>query len=90
MRGAALEAATLENADLRGARLGGAVLNQTNLRGADLRGAYLRVTRLRRADLSGADLRGAVGLTLQQIDEALYDHNARLPEELGEASSGGE
>jgi len=59
LRGAYLQGAYLQDADLRGAYLQGADLQDADLRGAYLRGADLQGAYLRGADLRGAYLRGA-------------------------------
>ncbi len=67
-----LTAADLERADLSSADLSGATLSKATLTGANLVGATLL----------GADLTGAIGLTRQQIAEALTDGSTRLPPHL--------
>jgi uncharacterized protein YjbI with pentapeptide repeats len=84
-----LREANLSRADLGQADLSRAYLSKANLSGADLSGASLCGTflceanlkdaDLSRANLKGANLNGAIGLTLQQLQqahhwqEALYD-----------------
>jgi pentapeptide repeat protein len=58
-KGADLEGAYLEGADLKGADLKGAYLKGADLEGADLEGAYLKGADLEGADLEGAYLKGA-------------------------------
>ncbi len=62
--------ANLSRADLFGA----------TLIGADLRHAKASRAFLKRADLTGADLSTTIGITQDQISEALGDRDTRLPE----------
>jgi len=84
LSGADLSGADLSGADLSGADLRGVYLSPTesdtpadfseaNLRGADLRGANEGIP---------TDLREAVGLTQEQIEEAIGDGTTELPEGL--------
>jgi hypothetical protein len=68
-------------------------LSGYNLEGIDLRKAILigfnlkqakfnTITNLEKAFLWGADLRGAEGLTEEQILSAFYDENTKLPDYL--------
>ena len=71
-----LEAADLSQVDLTGAKLvgtdlRGADLSGANLEGADLSGALLGDADLSQARLAGATLVGAVDLTDQQLEQAL-------------------
>lgn len=70
--GALLRRADLSHADLAGADLSGAILNDATLAKANLDGAILK----------GADLRGALGLTRQQLANAVTDSTTRLPDDL--------
>ncbi len=70
--GATLRQADLSHADLAGANLTGAFLNDATLAKANLDGAILK----------GADLRGALGLTRQQLANAITDAATRLPDGL--------
>lgn len=86
-RGAYLWSAKLPGADLGGARLENAILIGADLRGANLGGAQLSGTVLNEADLSGtslegADLRGALGLTANQVCAAKSRRGAVLDEAL--------
>jgi uncharacterized protein YjbI with pentapeptide repeats len=74
LEGAFLVGAHLEEADLRGAHLEGAGLGAAHLKGADLKRAYLK----------GAFLRGATGLTREQLADAIIDKKTRLPDYLQE------
>ncbi len=80
--GADLGGADLGGADLRRASLGGANLRDANLELANLRDAFLRGADLRRANLRGANLGECRHLTQAQINTALGDENARLPNGL--------
>src|SRR5262245_192386 len=87
--GAALEHATLIDADLTGAYLVQADLSHARLRGANLAGANLSYARLVQADLKdacldqatlgGANLREVRNLTQAQIDQAYGDEGSLLP-----------
>ena len=68
-----LSGACLVNANLSGADLSGANLADADLRNATLVGANLLVTDMNNAILPGADLRGAHGLTMSQLNMAIYD-----------------
>ena len=73
-----------QRADLRGANLRG-----SDLRGANLIGAYLHKTDLEGANLEGAKLvwialRGAEGLTIEQLSRAKTLYTAALDPELME------
>jgi uncharacterized protein YjbI with pentapeptide repeats len=75
------------NGHLQGAKLSFAHLEAASLIGARLEGANLIIaklqgTHLTRAHLEGADLRGAEGLTLEQIDNTCGDAETKLPEGL--------
>ena len=65
--------ANLAGADLRGTRLDGAVLTMTILKEANLKGANLKD-----ANLRGADLGGAIGLTRDQLYQALLDRETTI------------
>jgi uncharacterized protein YjbI with pentapeptide repeats len=85
--GAELAGAQLDGANLEGAYAGSANLEGANLVEANLRGLHLVEARLERAfltgaHLEGADLRGASGLTQEQLDEAITDDDTKLPEYL--------
>jgi uncharacterized protein YjbI with pentapeptide repeats len=70
-----LEGAYLWKANLEGANLSEANLEQANLDGANLKGANLYQT-----NLINADLRNAVGLTRQQLGDAIYNATTKLPD----------
>ena len=74
-----LNRAMLINADLSGADLESADFSSADLSGAHLRKANLHRAQLIGASLCGADLTGALGLTREQISEALTDAETRLP-----------
>ncbi len=75
----------LSGANLTGANFSKANLSEAKLRWADLSGtnfskAKVHLANLNRADLGRADLRGAVGLTQQQVDCEKGDEDTKLPE----------
>lgn len=79
--------AVLVRAQLRDAQLSGAMMAETDLRNADLRGARMQEVHLARAVLEGArledaDLRGATGLTAEQLCTAAAWHEAQIDEGL--------
>jgi len=87
--GANLQGANLQGACLREANLQGANLTKANLQGADLQGSrgdqrpeWEDLQGADRKDHQGADLRGAVGLTGEQIKSAHIDKTTRLPDYL--------
>jgi uncharacterized protein YjbI with pentapeptide repeats len=93
LAGANLQQAKLVQAHLEGADLGGANLTRARLKVVDLKGARLAGAHLQQADLAqarlegaylgmGADLSGAVGLTREQIDQAITDATTKLPDYL--------
>ncbi len=75
--GAYLRKANLSNADLSNANLREANLKETNLNGAYLNGAYLGST-----NLTDTDLRGAIGLTHEQLKSAIINERTILPDYL--------
>ncbi len=77
-----LEGAYLWKANLEGANLSEANLAQANLEGSNLKGANLEG-----ANLINADLRKAVGLTRQQLSQAICDETTQLPDYLVAVSS---
>ena len=84
---AKLQSADFRNADLSGANLSGARLEGANFDLAQLRGANLQetqrlLTHLHGATLHGADLRGAEGLTQDQLKFAVGDEATKLPQPL--------
>ena len=92
LRSANLKAANLFKADLREANLSGANLTGAILSAVDLRGAIVSSTIFDNAVLSGTDLRGvnlegAIGLSTDQVIEAVLDEATILPDYLqGETS----
>lgn len=72
-----LEGAYLWKANLQGANLTEANLQQANLEGSNLKGANLHQT-----NLINADLRKVVGLTRQQLSQAICDETTQLPDYL--------
>ena len=91
-QGANLLKANLTGADLRGANLHDASLTEAqlqdaNLEEADLMWANLGGAKLERANLTGTylqgtDLRKAVGISREQIENAVYDEHTCLPSNL--------
>ncbi|MGW4032354.1 pentapeptide repeat-containing protein [Streptomyces sp. NPDC004838] len=84
LEGANLIGAHLEEGWLRETRFGGAWLDRAHLegaylKGADLRGASLKATHLKGTRLFDADLSTAVGLTPDQVSEAVLDVETKLP-----------
>jgi hypothetical protein len=59
-------------ANLREARLSEARLGEANLKGADLSGANLHKVNLKGADLSEANLKGAAGITNEELEQMAY------------------
>jgi len=82
LEGANLGDAHLEGADLRGARLERAHLESAHLEGANLWRAHLEGARLVRAHLERVDLRHAIGLTREQLAQAITDENTKFPDYL--------
>lgn len=75
--GAFMDSARFHDADLEGASLVGAYAKR-----ADFRGAAMAEADLRGAILWGADLSTAVGLSQDQLDEAIGDDDTQLPDGL--------
>jgi uncharacterized protein YjbI with pentapeptide repeats len=75
-----LSDADLANADLSEADLSEANLSRADLSEARLSGAYLSGAYLSRADLSDAYLKGARGVTKEQLDQALSLEGAMMPD----------
>jgi hypothetical protein len=69
---AILTLANLRKADLSEADLSGADLTEANLSGADLSDANLNGAYLLRANLTKANLRGASGVTKEQLEPPVY------------------
>lgn len=90
-----MESADLRAADLRGVDLRNADLNKTKLKGAKLE-AFTSASDYAKevakvlpetcfpiyTDLRGTKLRGATGLTQEQIEQAIGDKTTELPEDL--------
>jgi uncharacterized protein YjbI with pentapeptide repeats len=74
-----LRAAKAQGARFRGASLVGADLQRADLEGADLREVNLRSADLTLVNLSGADLRGAEGVTEEQLEQAKSLEGATMP-----------
>ena len=79
LTGANLRCADLPGVSLTGADLRGADLRYADLKGADLRGAILDGANLDRADLRKAELTSAMGLTEDQLHNAMGDATTKLP-----------
>ncbi len=71
---------SLKKAYLRDANLEGADLRQADLRGADLRGANLKNSEMMFANLTGAYLVGANLEGANDLPQAIFDTNTRLPD----------
>lgn len=82
LSGADLSDAYLIRADLSGANLAGADLSRAVASEADFSGANLAETGFAGAYLCGTDLRGAVGLTCEQLELARIDKDTRLPDHI--------
>jgi len=80
LQGAVLWAANLQGAGLQEANLQASFLVEANLQGTVLDAANLQGANLFRTNLQGADLRGAKGLTSEQVAEAIWDETTRWPE----------
>ena len=52
---------------------------ECSFRGADLQNCDFREVRMRGGDFRGANLRGVVGLTPEQIAQAIIDDTTTLP-----------
>jgi len=74
-----LKGADLENAVLYEANLRGATLSSANLRKADLVKAKLSKAVLTEADLTDANLRGAKGISCQQMEQTKSLEEATMP-----------
>jgi hypothetical protein len=74
--------AKLQRAFLYEANLRGAMLYKANLRGAWLWKAHLHNAILEGAYLEGADLTAAEGLTWEQLQQAHFDKETKLPDYL--------
>jgi len=74
--------AWLAGADLSGADLSAANLTEADLRGTILAGANFQVADLNNAVLIGADLRGVRNLSLEQVQNAIYDDTTRFDDAL--------
>jgi Pentapeptide repeats (8 copies) len=79
---ASLWQADLEGAYLWKANLEGANLEQANLEGANLDGSNLKGANLLHTNLINTDLRKAIGLTRQQLSQAICDDTTQLPDYL--------
>ncbi|WP_310486807.1 pentapeptide repeat-containing protein [Chamaesiphon sp. VAR_69_metabat_338] len=80
LREASLWQANLEGAYLWKANLEGANLTEVNLEQANLDGANLKGANLQQTNLINADLRNTVGLTRQQLSDAIYNATTQLPD----------
>lgn len=89
LSGANLRRALLSNTYLTKASFFSADLTEASLWGAKLNDSFLKEARLIKtnlseADLSNATLSGSIGLTWEQISEAIMDETTELPPELEE------
>jgi uncharacterized protein YjbI with pentapeptide repeats len=87
LQDADFSAAKLVQANLTGAQLHGAIFLDTQFKNADLRGALLTGAVVREAHLDGvnvegADLRGAIGLTVDQVCSTINWRAALLDNEI--------
>ncbi|WP_420063593.1 pentapeptide repeat-containing protein [Micromonospora chokoriensis] len=82
LRGASLQRTIANGADLRWAWLGESDLRSSAISGANLRHALLDGAQLERVHFDGSDLRGAQGLTAEQLSVAFIDSTTKLPEAL--------
>ncbi|MFA4904300.1 MAG: pentapeptide repeat-containing protein [Desulfobaccales bacterium] len=89
LEGANLWKTHLEGANLWFAHLEGADLWEAHLEGADLKVGFLEGTDLLETHLEGADLRGAMGLTPEQLAQAIIDEKTILPDYLQEETQEG-
>jgi uncharacterized protein YjbI with pentapeptide repeats len=71
--------ANLSGSDLTRAQLRGANLRYTDFSGCDLTGVDFEGANIMLADLTGAILTDAVGLSREQVDDALTDEATILP-----------
>ena len=79
---ASLWQADLEGAYLWKANLEGANLEQANLAQANLEGSNLKGANLLHTNLINTDLRKTIGLTRQQLSQAICDETTQLPDYL--------
>lgn len=79
LREASLWQSDLQGAYLWKANLEGANLTEVNLEQANLDGANLQGANLHQTNLINADLRNVVGLTRQQLSNAIYNDTTKLP-----------
>jgi hypothetical protein len=86
LREASLWQADLEGAYLWKANLEGANLTEANLEQANLDGSNLKGANLQQTNLINADLRNVVGLTRQQLSQAICDETTQLPDYLAQVN----
>ena len=82
LKGADLQRADLKGAYLQRADLKGAYLQEAHLEGAKLWEAHLEGAYLQEAHLEGAKLSKTIGLTQEQLNDALGDFTTKLPPSL--------
>ena len=82
LRLANLERAHLERALLHGANLQGTFLWGTHLEEAKLRRVEMKGATFGKTHMEGADLRDAIGLTWEQLADAIIDDKTKLPDYL--------
>ena len=80
--GAFLSFSTLQGADFDGANLRQADLRRANFEGATFKGANLGGAILKGTRLQGAHLSQAIGLTREQLAQAVTDQKTQLPPNL--------
>ncbi|MFD3701762.1 pentapeptide repeat-containing protein [Nocardia sp. NPDC058658] len=71
--------ATCRGANFHDARLNGADFTGADLSAADLRGAAMADAKLIGTNLKGADLRDVIGLSEQQLTDAVTDSTTQFP-----------
>ena len=77
--GSRLDHCDFSKAILTGATFFRSEITACNFRGADLQGCDFREARVRGGDFRGANLRGSIGLTAEQIAQAIIDDATTLP-----------
>ncbi len=79
MVGARLDHSDFSDARFTGTNFWRAEIISCNFRNADLQGCDFREVLLRGGDFRGANLLGAIGLTVEQIQQAITDVETTLP-----------
>ena len=81
IRGAYIPRTVLRNADLSHANLA-----EANATGVDFRGANMTGTILTGTILKGALLSGVIGLSIEQLRQAIIDDQTQLPDYIDRSS----